>query len=43
LTLLLEVNDTYPTSKKPHKKKWGKFMAEPKDKTLNSSLVESFI
>jgi len=40
---LLEVNDAYPTSKKPYKKKRGKFMAEPKDKTLNSSLVESFI
>ena len=38
--LLLEA---YPTSKKPYKKKCGKFMAEPEDKILNSSLVESVI
>jgi hypothetical protein len=42
--LLLEAKHyAYPTSKKPYKKKWGKFMAEPKDKILNSSLVESVI
>ena len=42
--LLLEAKYyAYPTSKKPYKQKWGKFMAEPKDKILNSSLVESVI